>query len=139
MADSDQETAEALDDDKLAEEYPPDRPLAVDDQGTTGIEQLAGETVTDREERTEPEVWERETASPAESGPVLEEELEPGEVDDEKDLVAPPPAGDDHGPLDVDDDFAGDETTRDVATERSPRPAEETAVRVDDEPPGTTG
>lgn len=138
MADSDQQTAEGLDDEKLSEEYPPDQPLAVDDQGVTGVEQLGGESVADRDDRTEPEVWERETAPPAETGPVLEGEPEPGAVDEEKDLVTSPIAEEDPGPLDPGDEFTGDETTRDVATERAPAPAEEAAVRLDDHLPGAT-
>jgi hypothetical protein len=138
MADSDQQTAEGLDDEKLSDEYPPDKPLAVEDQGVTGVEQLGGESVADRDDRTEPEVWEQATPPPAATGPVLEGEPEPGAVDDEKDLVAPPQPGEDPGSLDPDDEFTGDETTRDVATERSPAAAEDAAVRVQDDAPGAT-
>ena len=35
-------------------------------------------------------------------------------------------------------EFSGDETTRDVATERVTPPAEDVAVHVDDEAPGAT-
>jgi hypothetical protein len=138
--DQDQDVAESLDDEELPTEYPPEEPLAADDQGVTGLEQLGGESVGDREDRTEPEVWERETAPPSERGPELEGEPEPGTVDEEKDLVAPPLPLDaeDPGSLDPDDGFTGDETTRDVATERAPADAEDAAVRVDDEPPGAT-
>jgi hypothetical protein len=122
--DDEQDVAEELDED-LPAEYPPEEPLGLDDDPAP-------------DDITEPEVWEREAAPAAETGPEIEGEPEPGTVDDEKDLVAPPLAGEDVGPLDPDDDFAGDETTRDVATERAPGPAEEAAVRVQDEVPGAT-
>lgn len=134
-----QDVAEALDDEELPDEYPPEHPLAVDDLGVTELEELGGESVADRDARTEPEVWESRQAPEPQDTPVLEGEPEPGTVDEEKDLVAPPPPEDDPGPLDPEDDFTGDETTRDVATERSPAPAEEAAVRIDDDAPGATG
>jgi hypothetical protein len=137
--DDEQAVAEGLDDDELSGEYPPDRPLGVDDEGVTGLEQLGGESVSERDDRTEPEVWERQTAPASETGPQLEGEPEPGTVDDEKDLVAPPFPEEDPGSLDADDDFTGDETTRDVATERSPEAAEDAAVRIDDDAPGAVG
>ena len=137
--DDEQDVAEALDDDELSGEYPPERPLGVDDEGVTGLEQLGGESVAGRDDRTEPEVWERDRAPASETGPQLEGEPEPGTVDDEKDLVAPPYPQEDHGPLDEGDDFTGDETTRDVATERSPEAAEDAAVRIDDDAPGAVG
>lgn len=137
--DDEQDVAEALDDDELSGEYPPDRPLGVDDDGVTGLEQLGGESVAERDDRTEPEVWERDRAPASETGPQLEGEPEPGTVDDEKDLVAPPYPQEDPGPLGEGDDFTGDETTRDVATERSPEAAEDAAVRIDDDAPGAVG
>jgi hypothetical protein len=137
--DDEQDVAEGLDDEDLSGEYPPEEPLGVDDEGVTGLEQLGGESVSEREDRTEPEVWERETAPASETGPQLEGEPEPGTADDEKDLVAPPFPEQDPGPLEEDDDFTGDETTRDVATERSPEAAEDAAVRIDDDAPGAVG
>jgi hypothetical protein len=137
--DDEQDVAEGLDDEELSGEYPPDQPLGVDDEGVTGLEQLGGESVSEREDRTEPEVWERDRAPASETGPQLEGEPEPGTADDEKDLVAPPFPEADPGPLEEDDDFTGDETTRDVATERSPEAAEDAAVRIDDDAPGGVG
>jgi hypothetical protein len=137
--DDEQGVAEALDDEELSGEYPPEQPLGVDEEGVTPLEQLGGESVSERYERTEPEIWERERAEPPESGPQIEGEPEPGTVDDEKDLVAPPFPEEDPGPLEEDDDFSGDETTRDVATERSPDAAENAAVRIDDDAPGGVG
>jgi hypothetical protein len=138
MSDPDQEIAETFDDELLSDEYPPEEPLGVDEEGTTTLEELGGESVAERDERTEPEVWEQETALPAESGPEIEGDADQGVVDDEEDLVAPPLFGEDLGALDPDDEFSGDETTRDVATERVPGPAENAAVRLDDEAPGAT-
>lgn len=137
MTDPDQDIAEALDEDELSEEFPPEQPLAAQDQGVTGLEQLGGESVADRDARTEPDVWERRQA-PSERGPVLEGDPEPGAVDEEKDLVAPPVPHDESGVLSPDDGFSGDETTRDFAAERVPSPAEEAAVRLDDAAPGAT-
>jgi hypothetical protein len=59
----------------------------------------------------------------------------PGGAEDEPDLVVLDDAvvEDDVGALADDDEFTGDETTRDVATERVPRPAEEAALHVLDE------
>jgi hypothetical protein len=137
--DDEQDVAEGLDDEELSGEYPPDQPLGAADEGVTGLEQLGGESVSEREDRTEPEVWERDSAPASETGPQLEGEAEPGTVDEEKDLVAPPFPEQDPGPLEDDDDFTGDETTRDVAPERSPDAAEDAAVRIDDEAPGAVG
>ena len=136
--DDDQAVAEGLDDEELSGEYPPDEPLGIDDEGVTGLEQLGGESVSERDDRTEPEVWERGAAA-SETGPQLEGEPEPGTTDDEKDLVAPPFPEEDPGPLEEDDEFTGDETTRDVATERTPEAAEDAAVRIDDDAPGAVG
>jgi hypothetical protein len=47
--------AEATDDEKLDGEYPPDRPLAVEDYGTTGAEQRIEEPLTERVAREEPD------------------------------------------------------------------------------------
>jgi hypothetical protein len=136
MTDPDQETAEALDEDQLADEFPPEVPLAADDMGVTGLEQLGGESVADRDARTEPEVWTR-TPRPDERAPTLQGDAEPGAVDDEKDLVAPPVPQDDR--LDPDGSPSSPESDRGFAAERAPDAAEEAAVRLDDEAPGATG
>jgi hypothetical protein len=112
-------------------DYPPDRPLGLDDDDAD-LDSVAG-----REARTEPEVWE-------EGRPSDEDDEEPevelvgddaGVPDEEDELVGEgAPTGSELGPLDPDDEFSGDETTRDVATELVPPPAEETAIHVDDEP-----
>jgi hypothetical protein len=127
MSDVDQPGEEL--DENLSADYPPDRPLGLYDEEATGVEEEGDE------DEYEDEYDEGE-------GPTLEGDADVDAVDDEKDLVAPPvgrEAGEDAGPLADDDEFTGDETRRDVATEHVPRPAEESAVRYDDTPPGATG
>jgi hypothetical protein len=135
------QSGEDFDDELLADEFPPDDPLAADDEGVTGVEQLGGESFAERDERTEPEVWER-PGDDAPPDPVVElVGDDAGVPDDEKDLVgerAGSEQDDERGPLAPDDEFSGDETTRDVATERVTAPAEDAAVHVDDEAPGAT-
>ena len=53
--------------------------------------------------------------------------------DEEKDLVAAAIEDPDVRDRPPDDGVTGDETTRDVATERVPPPAEEVALHVEDE------
>lgn len=50
-----QERAESLDDDKIARDFPPDEPIAVDDYGTTGAEQEWDEPLEERLAREEPD------------------------------------------------------------------------------------
>jgi hypothetical protein len=52
---SDQNNAEALDDDKLPDDYPPDQPLGVDEYGTTAAEERWDEPIEERLEREVPE------------------------------------------------------------------------------------
>ncbi|HEY8547958.1 MAG TPA: hypothetical protein VIL36_23025 [Acidimicrobiales bacterium] len=59
--------------------------------------------------------------------------VDDGPLDDEGESVADAYVEDDVGALDPDDEFSGDETTRDVATEHVPPPAEEVALHVVDE------
>jgi hypothetical protein len=133
--DVDQEGQEL--DENLTADYPPDQPIGLYDEEATG---LAGPGSADDGsdlDDTEPEVWEAEEGSAA--APVLEGDADVGVVDTEADLVAEPVVRDDVGPLADDDEFSGDETRRDVATEHVPPSAEEAAVRYDDDPPGATG
>jgi hypothetical protein len=133
--DVDQEGEEL--DENLTADYPPDQPIGLYDEEATG---LAGPGSLDdgsELEDTEPEVWEVDQAGGV--APVLEGDADVGVVDTEKDLVAEPVEREDVGPLADDDEFTGDETRRDVATEHVPPPAEEAAVRYDDDPPGATG
>jgi hypothetical protein len=105
--------------------------------GVPGLEQLGGESSAERDDRTEPEVWEagsRETGAP-----VLVGDEDVDAIDDEKDLVALASDPDATGPLSEDDEFSGDETIRDYATEREgPRSAEEAAIHVVEDVPGAT-
>jgi hypothetical protein len=135
------QSGEDFDDELLAGEFPPDDPLAVDDEGVTGVEQLGGESFAERDERTEPEVWERPGDDERADAVVELVGDDAGVPDDEKDLVgerAGTEHDDERGPLAPDDEFSGDETTRDVATERVAPAAEDAAVHVDDEAPGAT-
>ena len=135
------QTGEALDDELLGDEYPPDEPLGADDEGVTELEELGGESFAERDERTEPEVWERSAGDEASDPGVELVGDDAGVADDEADLVGErvgTELEDEEGPLAPDDEFSGDETTRDVATERVPPPAEDAAVHVDDEAPGAT-
>jgi hypothetical protein len=113
-------------------DYPPDRPLGLDDDDEV-------DSVAEREARTEPDVWEeRRPSDEDEDDEEPEVELvgdDAGLPDEEDELVGEGvPTGSEIGPLAPDDEFSGDETTRDVATELVPPPAEETAIHLDDEP-----
>jgi hypothetical protein len=140
MVDQDQ-PGEDFDDELLPGEYPPDEPLAAEDEGVTGVEQLGGESFIEREERTEPEVWEGREGREGEAGARDDSGVElvaddAGVPDDEKDLVAERAgsgAEDEQQPRSPDDDFSGDETTRDVATEGTTPAAEDAAVHLVDE------
>jgi hypothetical protein len=137
MSDFDQNGEEL--DENLPADYPPDEPLGVYDEEATGVEAPDddlddGAPVDD----LEPEAWEQE--GDAGRGVVVAGDSDVDAGDDvEKDLVASPGVSEELGALDADDDFSGDETTRDYATERVPVPAEEAAVRVEAEPPGAVG
>ena len=137
MSDFDQNGEEL--DENLPADYPPDEPLGVYDEEATGVEAPDddlddGEPVDD----LEPEVWEQ--GGEAGTGVVVTGDPDVDAGDDvEKDLVASPGVSEELGALDADDDFSGDETTRDYATEHVPVPAEEAAVRVEAEPPGAVG
>jgi hypothetical protein len=118
MTDPDQAGEEL--DESVGDEFPPDRAPRLDDDGGT-----------------EPEVWER--AAEDDGGVELVGDLDVGVVDDEDELVGDVVDEDrDLGALAPDDEFSGDETTRDVASERVPTPAEDAAVHIDDEAPGAT-
>src|SRR5215207_6783105 len=105
---SDDDRSEAVDTDKLSDEYPPDELLASDDYGITGAEQRYDEPLDERVRREQPEATEADGA------------------DGRSERVVQPVYED--GP----DEVTGDETTRDVATERVPPPAEEVALHVED-------
>lgn len=86
----------------------------------------------------EPEVWEAPAAGSGE-GVELVGDPDVGAVDDEAEMVGQSVEDEpDHGPLAPDDEFSGDETTRDITTEQVPSAAEEAAVHIEDEAPGGT-
>ena len=116
MSDVDQPGEEL--DESVGAEFPPDRPIGL----------------SDAEDRVEPEVWERTV----DDGPPVElaGDLDIGAIDDEDELVGLQVGDSRQGPLADDDEFSGDETSRDVVTETTAGPAEEAAVHIEDEPPG---
>jgi hypothetical protein len=116
MSDPDQPGEEL--DESVGADFPPDRPIVR----------------SDAEDTIQPEVWERS----GDAGPAIELAGDPdiGAVDDEDELVGLEVGDRRQGPLADDDEVSGDETARDVATERVARPAEEAALHIEDEPPG---
>jgi hypothetical protein len=125
--------SELLDDDVLPDEYPPERPLGVEDPGVTADHGAIGDSLAERVAREEPDVL----AEPADAGSVghlVEPDLGIS-VDDEADLVASA-VDQELGSIAEGDLVAGDPTLRDVATERvDDRSAEELAVHLVDDPP----
>ena len=111
MSDSDQ-PGEDFDTDIVGAEYPPDAPL--------GVDELAGRPRSERA-RLEPEAWERPERSDADDRTVVLDE------------DGAPVGEDDFGPLADDDQFTGDETTRDYPGEQLPTAAEDAAVHVDED------
>jgi len=110
---ADDDVSEQLDDEELGGEYPPERYIDPDD------------------ERVElPDYGEGEGGE-ADGGTVRV--LDQGFPDTEEDLLAEAQEDAGYGALADDDEFTGDETTRDVATERVPPPAEETALHLVDD------
>ena len=114
---SDQNLSEELDDDKIEEEYPPERPLGVEDYGTTPAEEAWDEPLEERLAREEPDVLvpEDESLELVQPDEGAHTDVEPDEV---ATLV----------------DHAGDTTLDDVAQEREGAPpAEEAALHVTDD------
>lgn len=132
MTDDQQQRGEELDE-SLPGDFPPDEPSAVDDIGTTGLEQLGGESFADRDRRTEPDFGERGAARTP-SDEVVEAGVPPTDGDVDEVLLPVDETGDrnDTGPLSDEDEFTGDETTRDFAPERMTPPAEEAAIHVEE-------
>jgi hypothetical protein len=126
--DDPQDEAEALDEEELIgeREYPPDRPLAVEDYGVTPAEERVPEPLDEFVKR---EVPDRIRPPRPEPPRLIEPETVDG-LDDESELVA-----ESVEPLDVplsdDDEFTGDESERDFATElEAPMSAEEAAIHI---------
>jgi hypothetical protein len=127
---SDDDRSEAVDTDKLSDEYPPDELLASDDYGVTSAEQRFDEPLDERVRRERPEASGPDAAD-ARSERVVQPVDQGGP--DEEDLVAEAVEDPDVRDRPPDDEVTGDETTRDVATERVPPPAEEVALHVEEE------
>lgn len=125
--------SELLDDDTLPDEYPPERPLGVEDPGVTADHGAIGDSLAERVAREEPDVL-PEPADAGALGHLVEPDLGMA-VDDEADLVASVVDAE-LGSLAEGDPVAGDPTLRDVATERvDDRSAEELAIHVAEDPP----
>lgn len=132
--------SELLDDDKLPAEYPPDRPLGVDEYGVTAAEEEIGEPLAERVAREEPDFVPDDDDSDygAPVGVLVEPDGGIVDRDFEADAVAmeagPPPG---ELALDADDISFGDDTLRDVAQERegTELSAEEAAMHITAPPP----
>jgi hypothetical protein len=101
--------AEQLDDDVLGDEYPPTRPIGLSDS----VDDEEPEDFGDLEDEGDIEI---EMGVGIDGG---DDELNVAVLEDG-----------DIGALADDDEFTGDETTRDVATERVPPAAEDQAMHV---------
>jgi hypothetical protein len=134
MSDPDQ-PGEDFDDELLAGEFPPDEPLAVEDEGVTELEELGGESFEGRDGRTRPEVWEAGGVDEDDEVEGVELVGDAGLPDEEDELVGDAVDDGGTGPLAPDDEFTGDETTRDVPTERTADAAEDAAVHIEDDEP----
>lgn len=105
---SDDDVSEQLDDEVLGDEYPPNRFVDPDDERGYPL----------------PDVGE-----PGDDEPGVQV-IAQRDPDYDQDVEAEAVVDDAYGTLADDDEFTGDETTRDVATERVPRPAEEVALHI---------
>ena len=137
MSDFNNEESQLLDDDVLPEEFPPDRPLGVNERLTPEEEQV-GESLADRVAREEPDplaqVLDEEAEAP-EVGTLVRPGGDEG-LDVEGDEVAVAVLGEDLGALSEDDLVSGNADLRDVAQERMhTAPAEEAAMHLTDDPP----
>jgi hypothetical protein len=129
MAGDEQDQAEALDSDKLeGGDFPSDRYQGANQYGITAAEEAWDEPLDERISREVPEEPVRNEGEP----PVLVAPDEGGIFDDEAEAIALDRSADDVGALDVDDDFSGDPSLRDEASERGQgRSAEETAMHIE--------
>lgn len=127
--------SELLDDDKLPAEYPPDRPLGVDEEALTARGEQTDEPLEERMRREEPDVA---VTGPADDsvGPLVAPGGEEGLDVTKEEVASEIGNGSDQDFIDAGDIASGDTTTRDVATERvDPRSAEEEAVHLTEDPP----
>jgi hypothetical protein len=112
-----QDVAESLDQDETGggdadypEDYPLDRPLGVEEYGTTGDEEETGESIRRRVAREEPDFG------------------QPNRVRDDPDGI-----GDGHGLIESDDPEPG-VFEADIGDEFGEEPAEEAAIHVIEDP-----
>ena len=127
--------SELLDDDKLPAEYPPDRPLGVDEEELTARGEQTDEPLEERMRREEPDVAVTGLADDP-VAPLVAPGGEEGLDVTKEEVASEIGNGSDQDALDVSDMATGDTTTRDVATERvDPRSAEEEAVHLTEDPP----
>ncbi len=127
--------SELLDDDKLPAEYPPDRPLGVEDPGVTADHGAIGDSLAERVAREEPDTLAPPSSDAGALGHLVEPDAGSG-PDLEADLVASVADADDLGAMEAGDVAGGSDTLREVATERvDDRSAEELAMHVTEEPP----
>ena len=138
MSDFNNEESQLLDDDVLPEEFPPDRPMGVNERLTPAEEQV-DEPLADRVAREEPDPLVQaleEEAAADEVGTLVAPGGDAG-PDTEADAVAVAlGTEDDLGALSADDILAGQPDLRDMAQERmNTAPAEEAAMHLTDPPP----
>ncbi|HEV2809733.1 MAG TPA: hypothetical protein VGV93_04950 [Acidimicrobiales bacterium] len=127
--------SELLDDDKLPAEYPPDRPLGVDEEALTARGEQTDEPLEERVRREEPDVAVTGLADDS-VGPLVAPGGDEGLDVTKEEVASDIGNGSDQDSLDVGDIASGDTTTRDVATERvNARSAEEEAVHLTEDPP----
>lgn len=130
---SEEDLSEALDEDKLGGDFPPDEPAAAFEYGVTPQEQRVQEPISERVDRDIPETPVDDVALATEEGPVgrLVAPDEGSLVDDEAQAVASDVDRVSSSDLPVGDVGSGDATTYDVVTERSgDLSAEEAAMHV---------
>jgi hypothetical protein len=120
---------EELDESSGWAEYPPDEPVGLDEVlGEEGDEDSGGDVPLDvLDVEVEDDVDDINVEDPADG--LLGDELEPEEAPGGSGEVAS--GSDEPGQLAEDDEFTGDETVRDYATEHVPPPAEEDALHVE--------
>jgi hypothetical protein len=121
--------SEDVDTEKLSDEYPPDEPLASEDYGVTGAEQRYDEPLEEQLRRQRPEGSEADD----EQSQRVVQPIDQGVPDEEEDLVAEVVEDPEVRDRPPGDEITGDETTRDVGTERVSPPAEETALHIEEE------
>ncbi|MBA2279922.1 MAG: hypothetical protein H0W25_01610 [Acidimicrobiia bacterium] len=122
MAD-DQDRSEALDEDKIEDlDYPPDRPLGVDEYGTTAAEKEVDEPLAQRAWREEPD----ERRARHSGGMQLVDNTADADIDSDIDAAE---TGDE-----MEGRLAEDDLDAWRSDEREPLPAEEAAMHVTDNP-----